>query len=264
MKHFLPLLLLVLTICTGTNAQNTLIKGTKIEKNKLYLKLEGGEFRTFVDRDNEAGDESIGEKKKFAMTSNECNIYVRWLNPLHYQIKWADSTFEDEADLAVQSFVTKLVEMFGAPVANLNKNNAESAAAIAKSGLGAPGTGVGDLHYPPTGFKNAELTFLYLSLRQLAVSIPLTADDIKNINSIESDLNTLDKLIATNIAEGVEAEFKKLYAIKTAQQLATDLPDIKKNISEFEELTFKPAEDAAKALSTALSNIESITILQSI
>ncbi|UPK71386.1 hypothetical protein [Chitinophaga filiformis] len=219
----------------------------------MYLKIEDGALRAFVDKDNAAGSQSVGDLKKFAMTSDECGVYVQWMNPLHYELKWKDSTFKNESDLAVQQFLGKLAAQFGSQVTDLNKDNKASAAAIAKAGLPDPGNGAAELHYPPSGFNSPELTFLYLMLRQL--STPLSSADIAAINSIETDLNSLDQHMATDIAEKANVLFKQLFDINTAEDLANQLPGISSDIDGFETLDFKPAENNATNISTALSKL---------
>lgn len=253
MKKKLIYLLFVLSFPLLVSAQNTLIQGTKITENKLYLKMEDNELRAFVKKDNEAGSESLDDIKKFSMTTKDCSVYIQWLNPLHYQIKWTDSTFKNESDEAVKTYITKLVELFGSPVSNLNKDNEQSKAAIARSGLAAPGNGINELHYPPNGFKNAELTFLYLMLRQM--STPLSNSEIVSINAITDNVGSLDNFIAEKIPEKTDEQFKKLYNIPTAQQLTIELPNVKTVISEFETKNFKLAENKAVEISKALAGL---------
>lgn len=245
-------ILLSMMLCTITThslfAQKTFIQGTRIKENTLYLKLEKNELRSFVDRNNEAGSEPFDETKRFALQTKYCAVYARWINPLRYELKWSDSTFDNESDVAVKSYVTKLVEVFGAPVSNLNKDNSESKAEISRSGL-APAAG--GLSYPTDGFHDLELTFLYLQLRQHTPA--LTSTEISDINLLYAAIKELDDQNAEDIASQADEQFVKLYNIKTAQQLGVDLPVVKDAIRQIETEVFKRIDKRIKEIPTLLT-----------
>lgn len=246
------ILLVISFLYLEAQAQSTGIQGLKIKDNKLYIKKEEGQFRVFTRPENFAGSEQLTGVKRFSLMGYECGVYMEWQNPLRYQLKWADSTFKDENDMIVQEYAAKVATMFGAQVADLNKDNAASKIAIAKYQL-QPGKKATDLNFPPDGFKSADITFLYLFLRQ--VSPALTPTDISAINSLESDLGTLDKLIAAPTTSQADALFIKLHSIGSAKQLANDLPSIRTEITNFESQSFKPAEESATRLSGALASL---------
>jgi hypothetical protein len=179
---------------------------------------------------------------------------VQWLNPLHYQLKWADSTFTDESDAAVQSFISKLTEQFGSPVTSLNKDQTDSKAAMVarvKEGGNLPSQNPDSLHFSSDGFKSLKLTFLYLQLQQSN----LTPTDIKVLNALEPNITKLDKLNGEDIASKADEQFKNLFTINTAQDLISQLPDAQNALADLETYTFKSIEAIAGDITKALPNL---------
>ena len=94
----------------------------KISDSRIYFELKGAEIEYFTHKKTEDSKSKFNENQKFSLKGgNDCNIYMKWLNPLKYRIVWTDNISTDDRDKAIKDFVDLLTAQFGSSVTSLNK-----------------------------------------------------------------------------------------------------------------------------------------------
>ncbi len=236
--------------CLCVSGQKSLaIRGTRVTENKIYLNLDRRKIETFQNPNNEAGKERWNGSAHFAINSRTCNIFVKWLNPLHYTLSWSDSIYVDENDAAVKAYFDNLKNLFVSNEKNIASEKKESLSAVRASGLAAPVPG--QITYPPDGFNSVELTILYLHLRTASLSAP----EIAAIDALTTKITVLDELNSQNITRDIASISGKLFGVESASDMNIAIPESKKSISEIVKLVITPTQNSIESIPTELAKI---------
>jgi hypothetical protein len=186
-----------------------------IKSKSIYLNFGNGQMNYFTDKNF---DDQVALKKKhqLSLKYNYSNLYINWLNPLRYKITWKDSTYTDDRDQAVNSFIGLLANQFGSPLTGLSKSDpAKSLPA------GIPAIGGTPLAKPKSGNVNSlDLLQLYLSIQNdITFGHKITEPELVTINSLLDKLFVLDELSIINVSDSVEKAFIRLYSISSHKEV---------------------------------------------
>ena len=155
-------------------------RGERIRDEVIYLILDSNKLEYFAGHQSADSRKNISEKMKFSLKGHQCNLFLKWINPLKYQLSFRDTVYIDERDKIIADFIKDLAAQFGVLTETSEEEKAKVKSALANDS--AVRAGVTNLYIPDNGFNDNGLNSFYLSL--LANSKTLSNDDIENINSL--------------------------------------------------------------------------------
>jgi hypothetical protein len=225
MKKLMLLPIIVLGICLNLSGQKALyFHCEKINDSRIYLILNGDEIEYFTQSKTEDGKTKMRTNQEFTLKDgNYCNIYMRWLNPLRYNITWKDSLYLDERDKSVKDFVDLLTFQFGTSVTSLGQKGGDFSTLKQQPMY---------FQIPDPGFRNLDLTNLFVHLNSF-ISY-LTEEDRKMLNELLPILLALDKANDRNICKEVDSVFEGLFAVTDPDTARIMADSCRKNIAEYE------------------------------
>lgn len=195
----------------------SLVAGDAFCQQELYDKLDAKKvkdkiFITFAvpgdtsanySIDNPGNPQAIENGMRFSQ-KDDVVLYVKWMNPLVYQIRYADSVYKDPGAVTVEEFFDVLAGGFGAPLTQAAATPADKARrekAKAAVVAAAPAQIVVE-------FNNLNLAgwLLFVNLKISATS------DVKgsSLMPLIKKLKTLDSLVAVDYAAEAMAIFDDL------------------------------------------------------
>jgi hypothetical protein len=221
MKKLISLISFGFLLSSSIYGQKALdFHGKKIRDSRIYIVLNGTEIEYFTHKKTEDSKSKFKENQKFSLKDgNDCNIFMKWLNPLKYRIVWKDSISTDDRDKAIKDFVDLLTAQFGSSDTSLNKDvNANDIKKAGAKGVDerkkekdAKKEKVDPIKIQglDKGFNSFDLTLLFI---QLNLNIKdLSTDEVKKINELVPLLVTLDDKNIRNISEELDKLFTELF-----------------------------------------------------
>lgn len=180
-------------------AQNILKFELNEKKNDvIYLEVnDKNEVYYFVDNKCNLLD----SKKNGNGKDNQINIYMKWMNPLKYKITWKDTSFIDERDIAINDFITLLVNQFGAPLLDQNPSKTTRITPSKKS------DSINKIE-----FKDFNL--LYLNRYLCKNDTMLDPNSIQLINQFMDSLKLFEDLVLMDVSTETQYIYSTMYNYK--------------------------------------------------
>jgi len=240
MKHYLRFLILLSAF--QMIGQNPLTKQDEYVKNKsLYLNYDTSKKQlNYFTKKNYDDQQPLDKEYQFSLKYNYSNIYLSWINPLRYRIQWKDSTYVDDQDLQLQTFVKSFLKP--ALVDGYGK----------KALLAAPSIGSTDLAQPQNGINSVDVMELYLKIEEsVGTAHPVIAEpELIIINSLLKEVFKLDEITAKDsISEKSERAFNNMFNLDDYASVKEVCKDVRATIKKFNK------DDAVKAFKTKVELI---------
>jgi hypothetical protein len=238
MKKLISLISLGFMLGSSIYGQKALdFRGKKISDSRIYFELNGAEIEYFTHKKTEDSKSKFNENQKFSLKGgNDCNIFMKWLNPLKYRIVWTDNISTDDRDKAIKDFVNLLTAQFGSSVTSLNKdvnaNDLKKARAEGVDKRKKEKVDSIDIQGLDKGFNSFDLTLLFI---QLNLNIKdLSTDEVKKINELVPLLVTLDDKNNRNISEELDKLFTELFNENDPNEAKSKVEKCKDKNKEYE------------------------------
>jgi hypothetical protein len=217
----------------------------KVPEKSIYVNMntpkdkEDVKFKYFIV--NEEDKEDVTNIKTFDLKQGYTNVYMNWLNPLQYQLKWSDTTVVDPRTESLKEFISLLTGQFGSPVTGLNKKNESANQPTENAGRSFEGdkikefkkraqltTSEGTKFYQPEeGFSSTKLMSLYFTIENGFDSLKSAEDDVKKLNELLKELKGLDTLNDSKIGENIKKAFNSLYNLEDPTRASSTADAIK-------------------------------------
>lgn len=230
MRKIISLLATYFLFIISVNAQKDSHNNERIKDSRIYFLLNNNEIEYFTHSKTKDGKSKIKDNQKFSLDNgNHCNIYMKWLNPLKYNITWKDSISIDDRDKAIKDFIDLLTAQFGSSVTSLGKTNSRENLYNSKpKALKANETSLQGLD---KGFNSLDLTSLFI---QLNLSIGnLTEDERKKINELIPLLVILDDKNNKNISDELDKLFIELFNETDPKEATSKIDKCKSKNNEY-------------------------------
>lgn len=182
-----------------------------IEEDKAILK-----FFTGKEKDDA---EPLINKEYLGLKYGFTNIFMRWINPLKYEVTWKDSIYVDTTEKSVSDFFDLLTSQFGPSVTNLKQNDND----IKKGSTGlAISPKITKFYVPPKGYNSVLLMEMYFRLVENFNKNQVTRkgniktkqiDNVNRTNKILEELYDLDSYNSKIISKEVNIKFTELLEI---------------------------------------------------
>ena len=237
------------------------IKNYEVIKDKsiyLYPKIETNDkISLYFFSNNETDMEPLSNKDNIGLKKGYTNIYIKWLNPLKYEISWKDSIIIDSRDKNISSFINLLTAQFGNDITNLNKEDSTNIRKAIENNNTKINEGSAISNDNPPLFKefknggyNSTL-LLELYFKLIEGYNKMEEKDIFNINQILVELENLDTLHIRNIKNEVSDKFFDLYNETEPAKIKELLKNI--DINDWED-HFKKVDESIDNINKFLKN----------
>ncbi|MGL1902528.1 MAG: hypothetical protein OCC49_10360 [Fibrobacterales bacterium] len=199
---------------------------TKVGYGKLYLSVVNKQIKYVLDLKDADSQKTMKANHEFALKSgNECNIFIKWMNPLKYQIKWQDKAFENKNSKVIKEFMNKL-SLPGVP-----KLNTEFVATTKNSESISQDPSINEKHL---NYTNTNLVMLQI-LNGLHDAKTKTDKDNKSkqINNLVKEVQRIDSLTSIDYHNIVNQFTKKLFNITNRELVRGSIDTIKKSLNRY-------------------------------
>lgn len=192
------------------------------DKPKLYFfDNEKDDFRENIDR--------------FALRNGYAKLYLKWLNPLKYQLKWKDSIYTDNRSESIRDFLN----LAAGPLGLKDDSSPQSRKIVNEKALKTRKVKSTTLESPEE-LRSAIVLTMYMQVYDHFNELSKNEKDIERFNNLIRKLRPIDDLKTRELAQKLRDGFGKLYAIgdysivsKTVSDLALD--DIPGEIKEIKD-----------------------------
>jgi len=223
--------LVSISICLFLGTQLLLAQNVlKFELNEkrndvIYLEFnDKNELFYFVDNNCNLSD----SKKNGNGKENQINIYMKWMNPLKYKITWQDTSFIDERDIAINDFITLLVNQFGAPLVNNNSTT------DIKSNYDILGIDETTNRCDTTNFKDFNLINLDRILCENDTM--LDSNSIQFLNQFMDSLKLYEDLVCTDVSSKTREIYLTLFNYKNIDEFKNSETGFEMKYKELQEI----------------------------
>ncbi len=118
----IKILILLILVCSSFSAWSQVTtkstsstvdpKNSKEGRKDLYLYLEGTELKGWHVIEDSPHEISDGHTYMYKGEQKDCSIYLKWLNPLKYQVSWRDSSIVDPDFQTANEFIDLIEPLF--------------------------------------------------------------------------------------------------------------------------------------------------------
>ena len=189
------------------------------DKPKLY----------FFDNEKDDFRENIDQ---FALKNGYAKIYLKWVNPLKYQLKWKDSVYNDSRFESIRDFLNLASGPLG-----FNEESFPQLRKIVNENVLKTKKVNNTTLESPEELRSAMVLTMYMLVYDQFSELSKNEKDIERFNNLVRKLRPIDDLKTRKLAQSLRDGFDELYAIedyslvrKSVSDLALD--DISDEIEE--------------------------------
>lgn len=185
----------------------------------------------YFDGKDRDGRKPLEHVSHLALREPFSNIYMKWLNPLKYNVVWKDSVFSDGD---VES-VKKFLELFSGVLGSFGESEAgeevkKSTTAVAKSGNVPLATKTDGTIYSSRLFE----FYLFIETVLLRNDDTIAPDELKKINEALNVLYDMDEESIYSVQNEIEHYFFSMYELTDRTRVETLCSDVRAFIKEKE------------------------------
>lgn len=198
-----------------------------IKSDQIYLTFEEENLK-FFEKKNFDGRENLDtELQTFFIKKNHQNIFINWLNPLKYKVKWDNSIIQDNRDVIINDFLKLLTAQFNIREEENTSNSEDVDNENMKFSSLVNTISNNDLEK----IQSPELISLLLTLNEYRGKIKKTDRPI--LQNTFKELILIEQFYPYDLINNLEKAFTELYNITDSNLVQGEITNKRNLISNF-------------------------------